>query len=69
MYKKILGGQRHSKEKPFVERLIGTFQKACLDYYYEPMNIKELAVVEDSGLDTYHCYRPHESLKFLTPAE
>jgi transposase InsO family protein len=33
------------------------------------MSVKKLAAVVDSWLDTYHCYRPHESLKFLTPAE
>jgi IS5 family transposase len=30
------------KEKPFVERLIGTLQRECLDYHYEPMNVGEL---------------------------
>jgi hypothetical protein len=39
------------KEKPFVEWLIGTFQRECLDYHYEPMNVKELAEVVDSWLD------------------
>jgi transposase InsO family protein len=39
------------KEKPFVERLIGTFQRECLDYHYEPMNVKELSEVVDSWLD------------------
>jgi transposase InsO family protein len=57
------------KEKPFVERFIGTFQRECLDYHYEPMNVTELAEVVDAWLDKYHFYRPHESLKFLTPAE
>ena len=60
---------REPKEKPFVERLIGTLQKACLDYHYEPMNVRELSGVVDSWLDKYHVYRPHESLGFLTPAE
>ena len=57
------------REKPFAERLIGTFQRECLDYHYEPMNAAELRELEDSWLDKYHFYRPHESLNFLTPAE
>jgi transposase InsO family protein len=57
------------KEKPFVERFIGTFQKECLDYNYDPMNVTELREVADAWLDKYHFYRPHESLDFFTPAQ
>jgi transposase InsO family protein len=57
------------KDKPFVERLIGRLQRECLDYNYAPMNCGELAAVVDLWLDTYHFYRPHQSLDFLTPAE
>jgi putative transposase len=57
------------KEKPFVERLIGTLQRECLDYHYEPMNVGELTEIVDAWLDKYHFYRPHEALNFLTPAE
>jgi transposase InsO family protein len=56
------------KEKPFVERLIGTFQRECLDYHYEPVNAGELREVVDSWLNKYHFYRPYESLGFLDPA-
>ena len=52
------------KDKPFVERLIGTLQRECLDYHYEPMNVRELSEVVDAWLDKYHFYRPHESLNF-----
>jgi hypothetical protein len=34
-----------------VERLIGRIQKDCLDYHYEPMNVRKLAEVVDSWLD------------------
>jgi putative transposase len=57
------------KEKPFVERLIGTLQRECLDYSYAPLNVSELSSVVDAWLDKYHFYRPHQSLGFLTPAE
>ncbi|MDR2900561.1 MAG: integrase core domain-containing protein, partial [Treponema sp.] len=57
------------KEKPYVERFIGTLQKECLDYHYEPMNATETMAVVNDWLDKYHHYRPHEALDFLTPAE
>ena len=41
------------KEKPFAERLIGTFQRECLDYHYEPMNAAELRELADSWLAKY----------------
>jgi transposase InsO family protein len=53
----------------FRERLIGTLQRECLDYHYEPMNVAELREVVNSWLDKYHFYRPHEALGFLTPAQ
>ncbi|MDR2485208.1 MAG: transposase [Treponema sp.] len=55
------------EEKPFVERLIGTLQRECLDYHYEPMNAGELREAVDSWLDKCHFYRPHESLNFFNP--
>jgi putative transposase len=57
------------KDKPFVERLIGSLQKECLDYHYDPMNVSETRRLVDAWLVKYHFYRPHESLNFLTPAE
>jgi putative transposase len=57
------------KEKPFVERLIGTLQRECLDYHYEPMNVGELTEAVDPWLDKYHFYRPMNPSNFLTPAE
>jgi transposase InsO family protein len=57
------------KDKPFIERLIGTFRRECPDYNYTPMNCGEPGGVVDGWLDKYHFYRPHQSLEFLTPAE
>jgi putative transposase len=57
------------KEKPFVERLIGTLQRECLDYNYAHMSLAELDELVNEWLDKYHYYRPHESLGFLTPAQ
>jgi hypothetical protein len=33
------------------------------------MSVKKLVAVVDSWQNTYRFYRPHESLKFLTPVE
>ena len=57
------------KDKPFVERFIGTLQKECLDYHYVQMNLDELSGIIDDWIDNYHFERPHESLAFMTPAE
>ncbi|GMO14616.1 MAG: hypothetical protein Pg6A_00190 [Termitinemataceae bacterium] len=57
------------KDKPFVERFIGTLQKECLDYYYTPLNVAELSVVVQTWVNKYHNYRPHAALGFLTPAQ
>jgi len=57
------------KEKPHIERFIGTFQRECLDYHYEPLTAAELQAIADDWLEKYHFYRPHEALGGLTPAE
>jgi transposase InsO family protein len=46
------------KEKPYIERLIGTLQKECLDYNYSPLNAAEPRGVVDAWLEKYHFYRP-----------
>jgi putative transposase len=57
------------KDKAFIERFIGTFQRECLDYNYAPMNVRELSEVVDERLYKYRFYRPHAAPGFLTPAE
>lgn len=60
---------RTPKDKPCVERMIGTLQRECLDYLSGPMTVEELQEEIDRWLKKYHHYRPHESLGFLTPDE
>ena len=60
---------KQSEDKPVVERFIGTLQRECLDYNRDPMNVSELSEVVNKWLDKYHHYRPHDSLKGMTPAE
>jgi len=57
------------KDKPFVERLIGTLQRECLDYNYEWLTTADLAKIVSQWVEKYHFYRPHETLNFMTPAE
>ena len=60
---------RTPKDKPCVERMIGTLQTECIDYLAGPMSDSELLAELDKWLKKYHSYRPHESLGFLTPDE
>lgn len=60
---------RTPKDKPCVERMIGTLQKECLNSLTEPMTVAEIQEEIDKWLKKYHSYRPHESLDFLTPDE
>lgn len=57
------------KDKPFIERFIGTLQTECLDYHYEPLTVAELQEIIDEWIFKYENQRPHEGLGFLTPKE
>ena len=57
------------KDKPFIERFIGTMQRECLDYHYEPMNAAEMQEMIDEWIFKYENQRPHEGLGFLTPKQ
>jgi len=57
------------REKPHIERFIGTFQRECPDYHYEPVNAAELKALVDDWPGKYNSYRPHKALGGLTPAE
>lgn len=60
---------RRPKDKPFVERFIGTLQTECLDYHFEPMGAKEMQDIIDGWILRYENIRPHEALGFLTPSQ
>jgi transposase InsO family protein len=57
------------KDKPHIERFIGTFQRELLDGCYGPMTAAELQDMANKRLDKYRYYRPHEALGCMTPAE
>ena len=57
------------KEKPFVERFIGSLQRECLDVYKEDIVTEEdLIYYVNRWLNNYHFLRPHQSLNYQTPA-
>ncbi len=57
------------KEKPFVERFIGSLQRECLDVHKEDIVTEEdLIYYVNRWLNNYHFLRPHQSLNYQTPA-
>ena len=60
---------RKPKDKPHIERFIGTLQREFLDFHYEPLNCQELQEKVEDWLFDYEYFRPHLSLGLLTPAE
>lgn len=58
------------KEKPFIERLIGSLQRECLDVYKDDIVTEDdLIYYVTRWLNNYHFMRPHQSLDYQTPAE
>jgi transposase InsO family protein len=58
------------KDKPYVERLIGSYQRECLDQYrMDITSLQELDYYTARWLNIYHYFRPHNSLKDQTPAQ
>ena len=60
---------RAPKEKPFIERFIGSLQRECLDVYANDILTEDdLVYYVNRWLNNYHFLRPHQSLKYQTPA-
>lgn len=58
------------KDKPHVENLIGKLQQECLDEGKRiARTLEERKQQIASWLNDYHFFRPHQALKYLTPAE
>ena len=58
------------KDKPYVERLIGTYQRECLDQRRDEIHsIEDLEYFTARWINNYHYLRPHDSLGGLTPDE
>lgn len=57
------------KDKPFIERFIGTYQRECLDFNYEADTQEKLQKISDNWVWVYENYRPHRGVNMLTPVE
>jgi putative transposase len=60
---------RTPKDKPVVERFIGTLEKECIQWGGIAIDKQDQQQIIDDWLDKYHNYRPHQSLGYLTPNE
>jgi transposase InsO family protein len=58
------------KDKPYIERLIGTYQRECLDQRRDDItNLVDLDYYTTRFVNNYHYFRPHDSLDNQTPDE
>jgi transposase InsO family protein len=57
------------KDKPFIERFIGSFQRECLDEYTGEMTVKALQKAADEFVNDFKFIRPHGSLNYETPED
>ena len=60
---------RTPKDKPHVERFIGTLEKEFIQWGGVATDIADQQTLVDSWLKKYHSYRPHQPLGYLTPDE
>jgi len=56
-------------DKPYVERVIGTFEREFVQQGNLVSDIEEQQRRINVWLDEYHNFRPHQSLDYLTPNE
>lgn len=57
------------KDKPYVERFIGSLEKECLQWGGVAIDLADQQQLIDSWLTKYHDYRPHQALDYLTPKQ
>ncbi len=57
------------KDKPHVERFIGSLEKECIQWGGVATDLADQQDIINQWLHKYHSYRPHQSLGYLTPAE
>lgn len=58
------------KEKPHIERFIGSLQRECLDVYKDDiLSESDLVYYVTRWLNNYHFMRPHQSLNYQTPCD
>lgn len=57
------------KDKPYVERFIGTLERECIQWGGLAIDLVDQQDIIDTWLKKYHDYRPHAALGYLTPTE
>lgn len=60
---------RTPKDKPYVERVIGSLERECIQRGGLAQNLEDQQRIIDEWLIKYHDYRPHQALNYLTPNE
>lgn len=60
---------RTPKDKPHVERFIGTLERECIQWGGVAIDVADQQSMVNAWLQKYHSYRPHQSLGYLTPDE
>lgn len=55
------------KDKPHVERFIGSLERECLQWGGVATNTQDQQDIINQWLHKYHDYRPHQALNYLTP--
>jgi len=57
------------KDKPHVERFIGSLERECLQWGGVAIDLADQQAIINQWLNKYHSYRPHQALNYLTPDE
>lgn len=60
---------RTPKDKPHVERFIGTIERECIQRGGVAIDLADQQQLISQWLHKYHSYRPHQALGYLTPDE
>jgi putative transposase len=60
---------RRPKDKPFVERVIGTIEKEFIQQGKLAIDLEDQRKLVAEWVDHYNTFRPHQSLNYLTPEE
>lgn len=58
---------RRPKDKPFVERVIGTIEKEFIQQGKLAIDLEDQKKLVREWVDHYNTFRPHQSLDYLTP--
>ena len=66
--KEVVTAPHSPRQNPFVERLVGSIRRDCLDHLIV-LNATHLKRILTACFEYYHCYRTHYGLGKDTPAK